>query len=99
MRRRIGRRERRRRRERRWWRRRHERHYYVLFSVRSVESGGRGKRILKIFQRLPKEDFKRVQLCGKERDKKEDTKRHSTRRKEHTDTVYARVVVAVVVFL
>lgn len=83
MRRRIGRRERRR------WRRRHERHYYVLFSVRSVESGGRGKRILKIFQRLPKEDFKRVQLCGKERDKKEDTKRHSTRRKEHTDTVYA----------
>lgn len=31
----------------------------------------------------------RVQLCGKERDKKEDTKRHSTRRKEHTDTVYA----------
>ena len=71
------------------WRRRHERHYYVLFSVRSVESGGRGKRILKIFQRLPKEDFKRVQLCGKERDKKEDTKRHSTRRKEHTDTVYA----------
>ena len=61
----------------------------MLFSVRSVESGGRGKRILKIFQRLPKEDFKRVQLCGKERDKKEDTKRHSTRRKEHTDTVYA----------
>ena len=39
---------------------------------------------------LPKEEFKRVgQLCGKERDKKEDTKRHSTRRKEHTDTVYA----------
>ena len=37
----------------------------------------------------PKEDFKRFQLCGKERDKKEDTKRHSTRRKEHTDTVYA----------
>ena len=36
-----------------------------------------------------KEEFKRVQLCGKERDKKEDTKRHSTRRKEHTDTVYA----------
>ena len=85
VRRRIGRRERRRRRERRWWRRRHERHYYVLFSVRSVESGGRGKRILKIFKGC----FKRVQLCGKERDKKEDTKRHSTRRKEHTDTVYA----------
>jgi hypothetical protein len=59
----------------------------VLFSVRSVESGGRGKRILKIFPRLPKEDSK--ELCGKERDKKEDTKRHSTRRKEHTDTVYA----------
>lgn len=61
----------------------------MLFSVRSVESGGRGKRILKIFQRTAHEDFKRFQLCGKERDKKEDTKRHSTRRKEHTDTVYA----------
>ena len=63
----------------------------IIFSVRSVESGGRGKRILKIFPiGLPKEEFKRVgQLCGKERDKKEDTKRHSTRRKEHTDTVYA----------
>ena len=41
------------------------------------------------FEDFSKEDFKRVQLCGKERDKKEDTKRHSTRRKEHTDTVYA----------
>ena len=36
----------------------------------------------------PKEDFKRFQADGKERDKKEDTKRHSTRRKEHIDTVY-----------
>lgn len=36
----------------------------------------------------PKEDFKRFQLCGKERDKKEDTKRHCTSRKEHMDTVY-----------
>jgi len=60
----------------------------LVFSVRSVESGFCGKRILKIFQGLPKEDFKRFQADGKERDKKEDTKRHYTRRKSHTETVY-----------
>ena len=41
------------------------------------------------FEDFSKAAQRRFQLCGKERDKKEDTKRHSTRRKEHTDTVYA----------
>jgi hypothetical protein len=39
------------------------------------------------FSKAAKRRFQKS--CGKERDKKEDTKRHSTRRKEHTDTVYA----------
>ena len=85
VRRRIGRRERRRWRKRRWWRRRHERHYYVILCPKRRKWWSRQTN----FEDFSKAAQRRFQLCGKERDKKEDTKRHSTRRKEHTDTVYA----------
>ena len=47
----------------------------MLFSVRSVESGGRGKRILKIFQRLPKEDFNFAVKSGTRKRIQRDTLR------------------------
>lgn len=60
----------------------------MLFSVRSVESGGRGKRILKIFQRLPKKKISKEFNFAVKSGKRKTTQRDTLRAARNTQIQY-----------